>query len=276
MAWGIGLALLAAATAWGVVVFRPSPGIPSGADPSAGKHPTLGRVGCLGRIEPRGGVRRVAGPPRPAVVIEELLVGEGGAVEKGQVIAVLAGIGVQRADVARLEAELANAERELARHRKLRTNRVLSESELQSHQLARDVARAALARAQAELELSTVRAPIHGQVLEVHAREGERVGPEGIVEIGATSAMYAVAEVYETDIGRIHVGQSAVVRSPALPRELAGEVETIGLKIGKKDVLSTDPVADADARVVEVEIRLHDPALAATLTNLRVDVLIGP
>lgn len=276
MAWAIGLALLAAAATWGVAVLRPSPEIASFARPAVHEDPILGHVGCLGRIEPRGGVRRVAGPPRPAVVIEELLVDEGSTVQKGQVIAVLAGIGVQRADVARLEAELANAERELARHRKLRSNRVLSESELQAHQLARDVARAALARAQAELALSTVRAPIDGQVLEIHAREGERVGPDGIVEIGTTSAMYAVAEVYETDIGRIHVGQHAVVRSPALPEELTGEVETIGLKIGKKDVLSTDPVADADARVVEVEIRLDTPALAAALTNLRVDVLIGP
>jgi hypothetical protein len=35
-------------------------------------------------------------------------------------------------------------------------------------------------------------------------------------------------------------------------------------------------VADADARIVEVEIRLDEPELAASLTNLRVDVLIEP
>ena len=66
------------------------------------------------------------------------------------------------------------------------------------------------------------------------------------------------------------------MRSPAWPHELAGKVERIGLKVGKKDVLSTDPVADADARVVEVEIRLLEPESAAGLTNLRVEVLIGP
>ena len=49
-----------------------------------------------------------------------------------------------------------------------------------------------------------------------------------------------------------------------------------GLKVGKKDVLSTDPVADADARVVEVDIRLDDAEPAAALTNLRVDVTIEP
>jgi multidrug efflux pump subunit AcrA (membrane-fusion protein) len=147
--------------------------------PSAGAPPAPSRLealAALGRIEPRHGVIRVAGPPRPAVVIQELLVEEGDAVKRGQVIALLAGIGVQRADVARLRAELENAERELERNRKLRSDRVLSESEWQARLLARDVARANLERAGAELELSTVRSPIDGQVLEIRAREGERAG----------------------------------------------------------------------------------------------------
>jgi HlyD family secretion protein len=247
--------------------------------PSVAAPPVPSRlqaVAALGRIEPHHGVIRVAGPPRPAVVIQQLLVEEGDAVKRGQVIAVLAGIDVQRADVARLRAELDNAERELERNRKLREDRVLSDSEWQALLLARDVARANLQGADAELELSTVRSPIDGQVLEIRAREGERVGPDGIAEIGETAAMYAVAEVYETDIGRVSVGQRARVSSPALGRELEGTVERIGLEIGKRDVLSTDPVADADARVVEVQIRLLEPELAASLTNLRVDVVIGP
>ena len=62
----------------------------------------------------------------------------------------------------------------------------------------------------------------------------------------------------------------------ALPHEMGGKVERIGMMIGKKDVLSTDPVADADARVVEVDIRLDDPALVAALTNLRVEVVFEP
>lgn len=75
------------------------------------------------------------------------------------------------------------------------------------------MARANLARAEAELELSMVRSPIDGRVLEVHAREGERVGTDGIAEIADTSAMYAVAEVYETDIGRVRTGQRATLRT---------------------------------------------------------------
>lgn len=259
-------------TALPIPVSSAPPAVAAPAPPSTG----LSQVAALGRIEPHHGVIRVAGPPRPAAVIEQLEVEEGDRVEAGQVLAVLQGIGLQRAQAARFRAELDHAQRELDRNARLYRQGTLSDTELAAAQLARDVARANLQGAEADLELSTVRAPIAGQVLDIHAREGERVGLEGIAELGETSSMYAVAEVYEADIGRVRVGQRARVSSPALPRELTGRVERIGLKVGKKDVLSTDPVADADARVVEVEVRLDDPEPAASLTNLRVDVVIEP
>lgn len=234
------------------------------------------RVGALGRIEPHHGVIQVAGPPRPAVVIQELLVEEGDAVLRDQPVAVLAGVEVQRAEVARLRAELGNTKRELERKRGLRNRGVLSDSDWEFARLARAVAGAELARAEAELALLTVRSPIDGRVLRIHARGGERVGADGVADLGETQAMYAVAEVYETDIGRVRVGAHARITSPALPRPLAGTVERVGLEIGKQDVLSTDPVADVDTRVFEVEIRLEESELAARFTNLRVDVVLEP
>jgi HlyD family secretion protein len=231
-------------------------------------------ISALGRIEPRDGVRHVAGPPRPTVVIEKVLVEEGDRVAQGQELAVLKGIALQQADVARFEAELAQAEREVRRRAGLAKASATAQSDLEAAQLRRDVARAELTRAQAELELSRIRAPIAGQVLEIHKRGGERLDTGGLLELADTSAMYAIAEVYETDIGGVRVGQRAQVRSAALARTLTGTVERIGLKVNKQDVLETDPVADADARIVEVRIRLDEPALAAGLTNLRVDVLL--
>ena len=88
--------------------------------------------------------------------------------------------------------------------------------------------------------------------------------------------MFAVAEVYETDIGRVKAGQHATVTSPALPKPISGSVEKVGLKIGRLDAVGADPVAKTDARVVEVEIRLEDPAAVANLTNLQVEVEITP
>jgi HlyD family secretion protein len=143
-------------------------------------------------------------------------------------------------------------------------------------QLKVDVAKADLAAAAASRDLATVRSPVDGQVVKVYARSGERVGPNGIVELAQNDKMYAVAEVYETDIGRVKVGQKATVASSAFDAPLIGTVEYIGLKIGKMDVLSTDPTAKTDARVVEVKIRLDDAKRAAGLTNLQVEVAIQP
>jgi len=110
----------------------------------------------------------------------------------------------------------------------------------------------------------------------VHTRDGERVGANGIVELGRTDSMLVIAEVYETDIGRVRIGQRVVATSPALSAPLAGTVERIGLKVGKLEALATDPVGRTDARVIEVDVALDDSSIASGLTNLQVEVLFEP
>lgn len=139
-----------------------------------------------------------------------------------------------------------------------------------------EVARAQRARARAEAERSYIRAPFAGRVLDINARPGEFVGENGILELGRVSRMYAIAEVYETDIRYVAEGQRATIDSPALEGTLTGTVETIRQKVHKQDEIGTDPAARKDARIVEVEILLDDPAAAAALTNLQVDVVIQP
>ena len=87
--------------------------------------------------------------------------------------------------------------------------------------------------------------------------------------------MRVVAEVYETDIAQVSVGQSATVSSRALPKPVNGRVARIGNMVFKNDVLNVDPAARADARIVEVWIDLDPLPLAERLTNLTVDVLIN-
>jgi HlyD family secretion protein len=86
--------------------------------------------------------------------------------------------------------------------------------------------------------------------------------------------MCAVAEIYETDVRYLRVGDHATITSPALPSALKGTVDRIGYKIGKQDVLATDPAARTDARVVEVRIRLDDSETAANFTFLQVNVVV--
>ncbi len=131
-------------------------------------------------------------------------------------------------------------------------------------------------QAQAELDLAYVRSPSSGQILKIHTRPGEIVRAQGIVELGQTQQMYVKAEVYETDISQVRLGQRSRITSDGFPGELNGVVDEIGLQIGKKSVFSTNPVVDVDARVVEVKIRLNseDSQKVAGLTNLQVKVVI--
>jgi HlyD family secretion protein len=233
-------------------------------------------VTALGRLEPRDGAIRIAGPSRPSVVVGRLLVDENDAVEAGQAVAILDTHATREAEVARARADLANIEAELHRHGPLARDGVVSKSLYEDWRTKVEMASASLRQAEAELDLDVVRSPIDGQVLEVYARQGERVGDDGILEVGRTHEMFAVAEVYETDVQRVRLGQRATVRSPALTGDLVGTVAKIHSKIGKQDVLDTDPAARTDSRVVEVEIRLDDSARAAALSNLEVDVEIAP
>jgi len=249
--------------------------------PTAGATPVVSlgppperSITALGRLEPEDGILRVAAPSGGPAVIAELRVDEGDTVERSDVIAVLDTVPLLEAEVRRLRAELGHARRELARSHELHTSEVLSESLRDERETRVRVLEARLAHARAELDRGQVRSPITGRVLTVHSREGERVGPEGIVELGRTDRMFAIAEVYEDDVARVSVGQRARVTSPALPRPLTGTVDRVHLKVAVQDALGTDPAARKDARVVEAEVRLDDSAAAAGLTNLQVEIEI--
>lgn len=232
-------------------------------------------ISSLGRIEPAGGVVRLAGPSGIGSVIMELRVEEGQKVAAGEVIAILDSYPVRKAELDQRSAELENAQQQLDRERKLGKTMATSASKLQGFELNVKAARAARDAAAAFLDLSLVKSPSDAQVLYVHSRPGERVGAEGVVEIGRTDQMYAVAEVYETDIVHVKPGQRATVSSPALAAPVSGTVERIGLKVGRMDVLGMDPIAEADARVIEVDILLDDTKAVAGLTNLQVEVEIS-
>lgn len=153
--------------------------------------------------------------------------------------------------------------------------------DIQKAQAELNLAMARFNEAKTELDTAVVRAPVDSQVLKIYTRPGEKVNDSnGILDLGITSQMIVVAEVYENDIGRIKPGQTAWITSEndSFSGELEGRVTQIGLKIGKNDVLDSDPAADIDARVVEVKIALSPTASekVAGLTNAQVLVKIEP
>lgn len=121
-----------------------------------------------------------------------------------------------------------------------------------------------------------VRSPSDGQVIRVHARVGECIGEGGIAEVGRMYRLYASAELYETDIKRVSIGQRLRVESPAPTEQLLLTVDQISLEVRKADALR-GPGREDEARVVEVAVALDRSELAAAFTNVQGDVeSIGP
>jgi HlyD family secretion protein len=131
-------------------------------------------------------------------------------------------------------------------------------------------------RAKAEMGQAILRSPIDGVVIKIHAHAGELAGSEGVMELAKTDSMFVIAEVYETDIGRVKTGQQASVTSEVLPQPLTGVVRQIGFKVGTRDIVSDDPSVANSTRVVEVKVALNESALAANLIGARVTVHLMP
>ncbi len=135
-----------------------------------------------------------------------------------------------------------------------------------------DAARAQLTQAEIDVEKAYVRAPIQGTVLEIHVQLGERPGNDGVLDLGDTTRMTVEAEVYQTLIGRVAVGDPVTMTAPAIDGILSGQVSAIGLEIGRQSITSDDPAANTDARVVDVIVALDavSSSRAERLTNLQV------
>ncbi len=238
-------------------------------------------ISALGRLEPAGDVRKLAAPitgfggsPR----ISELLVEEGQEVKQGQLLArfdngptLAADRLVLRTRIASLSARFSLLQRETSRYRQLARGGATSTDDLEARELKLielrgqlEEARATLVKVEADLVNTVLRSPIDATVLRLRARVGERPGDNGILELGASDRMEAIAEVYESDIGQVRLGQTVRITSEngGFEGSLVGRVIRISPQVRQRVVVSTDPTGDADARVVEVRIQLQEADLA--------------
>lgn len=130
----------------------------------------------------------------------------------------------------------------------------------------------------ASLELTTIRAPFKGRILTIYTRPGARIGTDGVLEMGTTQSMRAVVEVYQSDIGRVSVGQRVTVKADMLSAPLEGTVERLGASVKRQSVVNNDPATATDARVVEVFVGF-DAATSrqiASLSRLQVQAVFIP
>ena len=232
-------------------------------------------VAALGRLRPLGEIRRLAAPvsgfggtPR----VSKLLVNEGDTVTRGQVLAVFDSRPQIEADLEALDAQIRTIEteiplrrREVARYAQAAKVGAASmvileekQNELTLAERKRIELTAERRSLEADLVDSELRSPIDGTVLRLHTRVGERPSNDGVLEVGASQSMEALIEVYESDINRIAVGDpvTLVSENGGFEGRLTGRVERISPQVRQREVLSTNPTGDADARVVEVQVSL--------------------
>src|SRR4029077_10903230 len=112
-----------------------------------------------------------------------------------------------------------------------------------------------------------------GRILHIVAHPGE-LSAGTLLEMGDVSSMVATAEVYQSDVPRIRVGDPAEL--DILGNRVAGKVPRIGSIVGKNQLTRVDPRALRDLRVVAVTIQLDDSAVAARYVNMGVEGTIRP
>ncbi len=95
----------------------------------------------------------------------------------------------------------------------------------------------------------TFRAPASGIVIERKATQGMRFMPgEMLYQIADLSSVWVIADVFEQDIGRVRVGQAALVRFEAYPGEtFNGRITYVY------------PTMKAEMRAAQVRIELANP-----------------
>jgi RND family efflux transporter MFP subunit len=194
----------------------------------------------------------------------------GSKVKKGDVIGRLANADIA-AQVEEAKAALADAEREYDRWKKIVDKGIEPKAQLDKADTQLQLVRARLKKAEADFEYSLIRAPFDGVVVRRSAQAGENVGPAGTVQSGGSlctlvdrNSLEMVADVNETNISKVRVGQKAEVATDARPdRKYMGEVRQVV------------PTADRTKGIVQVKIRLLDlddgllPEMAARASFLR-------
>jgi HlyD family secretion protein len=173
-----------------------------------------------------------------------------------------------------LRSQIASEQQTLAKITEVRgVDVVAAESELKKAMASRD-------RAKQELSYATVVAPQNGQILKINARPGDKVGDDGLLEMADTSRMVVVAEVYQTDMRDIRIGQKATISADGFKGSVQANVYQINSQVQRQSVFSGEPGENQDQRVFEVKLRIEStPAIADRIrhaSNLQVNVIFDP
>lgn len=209
-------------------------------------------------------------------------------------------LNAQNSVIAKYKAEVAQAEVELRRYSQLfaqgassaetRDRRITilstsratleqAEGDRQTLVAELDQRRATLERDRAELAKATIRAPFAGTVFKINAYPGDKIGDDGLLEMGDSSRMGVIAEVYQTDRAGVMLGQRVTITADGFAgKAIEGRVVDIARQVSRQTVFAGEAGENVDRRVFEVKIGL-DPAARATaslINYLQVNVVFEP
>jgi RND family efflux transporter MFP subunit len=159
-----------------------------------------------------------------------------------------------RSEVDRLRAQVRNQQRQVERLQAQAEEQYVSESELDAATTALDEFRASLAGAEARLEqarrdldLTRIRAPVEGRVVERHVSAGDYPGVgEALFDLVAPAGLRAVLPLPETAAGRVEPGMAVRLWLPGAPGEIVeAEVTALRERVGDAS-RSFDALVDFD------------------------------
>ena len=213
--------------------------------------------------------------------ISNLYVDYNSQVKKGQPIAQIdttvyaATVQDAKANVSKAETALADAQRQLARARRLFGDKLISQQELDAAQVVADrgtgdlsSAKATLQKAQANLNYCTITAPVAGVVVSRSIDIGQTVAasfstPNLFVIAQDLTKMKVEASIDEADIGQVKEGQPALFTVDSYPEtQFHGRVNQVRLEpVIVQNVVNYKVVI----QVVNDELKLR-PGMTANVT----------
>ncbi len=150
-----------------------------------------------------------------------------------------------------------------------------ADAELKQAQSRVVTARADLDHARAVLQTTVVESTVNGKVTRKLVEPGEAVDiGVPLMILADVQKTLVKAEVDETDVGKLALGQSGQITADAYPgRAFPGIVTEIGQAVGKRKIRPDDPTKIQDMKVLETKLEVTEGGADLKL-GMTVDVKI--
>lgn len=271
IAGGVGL------LGWNAFKPRPQP------KPAA---PIVQQVTAQGRLIPEGGLVNLSIPAGTAggnEVVERWLVQEGAAIRKGELLAELSSYPQLKAALDQAEANL-KATKSLLPYLIISRDKgeqLFDEGAVSEEEYGKAVAsvttrkadiagsEAAVTEARLKLAAAQIRSPLDGTLIRIYSWPGMKETSNGLALIGRTGRMQAWAQVFQSDIPKIRIGESATIQPETgnFLRSMTGTVESVIGNVSERDIFATNANNDVNARVVLVKLNI-DPEFQSQVERL--------